>query len=83
MITFKPLPKIFFSKKNFELLSTYKKIEILNKFNLDYLIMLRFNKNLISMSPKKFIEDLIIKKLNIKSLIVGDDFKFGHNQQAL
>lgn len=80
LITFKPLPKIFFSKKNFELLSTYKKIEILNKFNLDYLIMLRFNKNLISMSPKKFIEDLIIKKLNIKSLIVGDDFKFGHNQ---
>lgn len=80
LITFKPLPKIFFSEKNFELLSTYKKIEILNKFNLDYLIMLRFNKELISMSPKDFVEELIIKKLNVKSLIVGDDFKFGHNQ---
>ena len=42
--------------------------------------MLRFNKELISMSPKDFVEELIIKKLNVKSLIVGDDFKFGHNQ---
>ncbi len=82
LITFKPLPKIFFSKKNFELLSTYKKIDILNKYNLNYLIILRFNKELMSMSPKDFIEELIIKRLNIESLTVGDDFKFGHNQMG-
>tara|TARA_B100001996_G_C18657495_1_gene591771 strand:- start:5 stop:919 length:915 start_codon:yes stop_codon:yes gene_type:complete len=80
LITFNPLPKIFFSKKNFEILSIYKKIDILKKSNIDYLIILRFNKKLISMKPKNFIEKILVEKLNVKSLTVGDDFKFGHNQ---
>jgi riboflavin kinase/FMN adenylyltransferase len=62
IITFKPLPKIFFTKKNFEIISIYKKIDILKNFNLDYLIILRFNKKLISMSSKDFIENLINTK---------------------
>lgn len=82
LITFKPLPKVFFSKKNFELISIYQKINILRKFNLDYLIILRFNAELIAMDPIDFIEDLLIKKLNVKSLTVGDDFKFGKDQKG-
>ena len=82
IVTFNPLPKIFFAKKNFEILSMHKKICILEKFDLDYLIILRFNKNLISMSSKEFIEEILIKKLNIKSLTAGDDFKFGNNQSG-
>ena len=82
LITFKPLPKVFFSKKNFELISIYQKIDILRKFNLDYLIILRFNAELISMNPIDFIEDLLIQKLNVKSLTVGDDFKFGKDQKG-
>ena len=80
VVTFYPLPKIFFSKKNFELISIYKKIRILNNFDLDYLIILRFNEKFLSMSSDEFIKNLIIQKLNIKSLIVGEDFKFGYNQ---
>ena len=82
LITFKPLPKVFFSKKNFELISIYQKINILRKFNLDYLIILRFNAELISMNHIDFIEDLLIQKLNVKSLTVGDDFKFGKDQKG-
>jgi|TARA_B100001059_G_scaffold224363_1_gene250339 riboflavin kinase/FMN adenylyltransferase len=82
LITFKPLPKVFFSKKNFELISIYQKIDILRKFNLDYLIILRFNAELISMNHIDFIEDLLIQKLNVKSLTVGDDFKFGKDQKG-
>ena len=82
LITFKPLPKIYFSKKNFELISISEKIKFLKKFDLDYLIILRFNENLIAMKSKDFIEKILIKKLNIKSLTVGDDFKFGKNQSG-
>lgn len=82
LITFKPLPKIYFAKKNFELISIHEKIKFLKSFDLDYLIILRFNENLISMKSKDFIEKILIKKLNIKSLTVGDDFKFGKNQSG-
>lgn len=82
LITFKPLPKIFFARKNFELLTIYKKIEILKELNVDYMILLRFNDSLISMSSKDFIEEILIKKLNISSLTVGHDFKFGKNQSG-
>ena len=82
LITFNPIPKIYFSKKNFEILTINKKISLLKNYNLDYLILLRFNKKLISMSSKEFIEDLLINKINIKSLTVGDDFKFGFNQSG-
>jgi riboflavin kinase/FMN adenylyltransferase len=60
----------------------YEKINFLKKFNIDYLIILRFNKNLISMNGQDFIERILIQKLNIKSLTVGDDFKFGKNQSG-
>ena len=79
---FKLLPKIFFARKNFELLTIYKKIEILKELNVDYMILLRFNDSLISMSSKDFIEEILIKKLNISSLTVGHDFKFGKNQSG-
>ena len=80
LITFNPLPKVYFAKKNFQLLSMYKKIDILSTFNLDYLVILRFNDELLSTSSKTFVEDILINKLNIKALSVGDDFKFGYNQ---
>ena len=69
LITFNPLPKIYFAKKNFQLLSMHKKINILSTFNLDYLVILRFNDELLSTSSKEFIEDILINKLNISSYL--------------
>ena len=46
------------------------------------MIILRFNAELISMNHIDFIEDLLIQKLNVKSLTVGDDFKFGKDQKG-
>ena len=82
LITFNPLPKVYFAKKNFQLLSMHKKVNILSAFNLDYLVILRFNDELLSTSSKEFVENILINKLNIKALSVGDDFKFGHNQEG-
>ena len=82
LITFNPLPKVYFAKKNFQLLSMHKKINILSTSNLDYLVILRFNDELLSTSSKEFVENILINKLNIKALSVGDDFKFGHNQEG-
>jgi riboflavin kinase/FMN adenylyltransferase len=57
------------------------KCKRLKNNNVDYAFFLRFNKKLQSMSPEEFI-DKILSKLNIKYLMVGDDFKFGKERSG-
>jgi len=56
-----------------------KKIEEFSKFNLDYAIIYDFNKDFSLLSPKTFIESILIDKLNMKIAVVGDNYRFGYN----
>jgi riboflavin kinase/FMN adenylyltransferase len=53
-----------------------EKYRLLNNYGIDYACFLRFNSSLKSMTPENFIKD-ILEEMNLKSLIVGDDFRFG------
>ncbi len=57
------------------------KCERLEENKVDFGFYLRFNKKLQNMSPEEFI-DKILSKLNIKYLMVGDDFKFGKERSG-
>ena len=48
---------------------------------VDYAFFLRFDKKLQRMSPEEFIEK-VLSKLNIKYLMIGDDFKFGKERSG-
>jgi len=52
---------------------------IFEKQGIDYLIECPFTAEVMSMEPKVFIE-WISKALNMKYVVVGDDFRFGHNR---
>jgi len=53
-----------------------EKFRLLNDYGIDYACFLKFNSSLKSMTPENFIKD-ILEEMNLKSLIVGDDFRFG------
>ena len=57
------------------------KCKRLKENKVDFGFFLRFNKKLQNMSPDEFI-DKILSKLNIKYLMVGDDFKFGKERSG-
>jgi len=57
------------------------KIEQLSQTGVDALYLVRFNDALANMSAEQFVE-MLVQKLNIKLLIVGDDFCFGKNRQG-
>lgn len=89
LITFEPLPREFFTRgktTTARLTNRGEKIRTLNNFapqiRPEYLLFLNFNQALASMSADQFIEDILIDKLNIKSVIVGDDFRFGCDRQG-
>ena len=52
---------------------------IFEKQGIDYLIECPFTTEVMSMEPKDFIE-WISTSLNMKYVVVGDDFRFGHKR---
>ena len=84
LMTFEPLPREYFAAGKTtaaRLMNRSEKIRILADFDSsirpDYLLFLNFNQALSSMSAAEFIKNILIDKLKIKSVIVGDDFRFG------
>jgi riboflavin kinase/FMN adenylyltransferase len=84
LITFEPLPKEFFSKKRPEtrLMGFKEKWSILSHYSIDYVLCLQFNTDLSNLSPEDFIQKILLDRLKIKSIIVGDDFRFGAKRRG-
>ncbi|MEQ1529340.1 MAG: bifunctional riboflavin kinase/FAD synthetase [Methylococcales bacterium] len=47
------------------------------KLPVDLLVIMPFNQDMSNCDAERFIDDVLIKKLNIKHLVIGDDFHFG------
>ncbi|MDX7987511.1 bifunctional riboflavin kinase/FAD synthetase [Xenorhabdus sp. 12] len=56
------------------------KIKYLAQNGVDYLLCVKFDKHFASNSPGAFVSQLLVKKLGVKFLTVGDDFRFGQNR---
>lgn len=65
-----------------ELLSTpEEKLELLSATGVDYCFVLEFTKDLSCLSAREFMEQIVRNRLNVRSLIIGYDHRFGHNRQ--
>jgi len=84
ILTFTPLPVMFFNKKikNFRLTSEKQKLSILKKNKVDFVINAKFNKNFSRITAEDFVKIIICKKINPNLLAVSNNFKFGRNRQG-
>ena len=84
MLTFDPMPSEFFSPERCpaRLMRFNEKWIFLQPFNLDEFYLLPFNQMLAKMSAKMFIEEVLVKHLNVKQIFVGDDFRFGFKREG-
>lgn len=77
LLTFDCQPKAYLTNQPFKyLMSLDDKIKLLEKYEFDYLFILRFDHELARMEPEKFILEYIVKS-NIKHVVCGFDFHFG------
>jgi riboflavin kinase/FMN adenylyltransferase len=77
LLTFYPHPDIFFGKSNrLKMLTTLRELRFYSK----KLLVVRFDKEIASMKPQDFLNELILKYIKPKSLVVGYDFKFGYKK---
>ena len=84
VITFEPQPFEYFvpDKAPARLTRFREKVEALRAYSIQQLCVLRFNKMLAEMSAEAFIRTLLVEGLNVRYLVVGDDFRFGYQRKG-
>lgn len=82
VMTFTPHAKVFFGcAENFLLSSDAGKADCIAKCGIKSLWQIPFDKDFSQISASDFIDSLI-RRLAIKYLLVGDDFRFGYRGQG-
>jgi riboflavin kinase/FMN adenylyltransferase len=84
VLVFEPQPQELFSPTNApaRLCRLRDKYTLLAKLGVERFICVNFNEAFANQSAEHFIEQLLVNKLGIKHLIVGDDFHFGKNRSG-
>lgn len=54
----------------------------LQALNMDRLLCVRFRHEFASMDPEQFIEDILVRRLGVRYLVIGDDFCFGRDRRG-
>lgn len=55
-----------------------QKLELLESVGVGATVVLRFDEALASLEPEAFVDRVLLGPLGMRSLLVGDDFRFGH-----
>jgi len=53
------------------------KLSELERCGVDRAVVLRFDQRLASLSPQAFIDDVLVRGVHARYVLVGDDFRFG------
>jgi riboflavin kinase / FMN adenylyltransferase len=79
VVVFEPQPEEFFTgDKSQRLTSIREKIVLLEHYGIDKVLLLAFNAHLATISASQFIKKILVDSLQVRHLVVGDDFVFGH-----
>ena len=84
VLTFEPIPKIFFNKeiKNFKISNFEEKINLLKNLGVEFIINKKFDKKFSQTKSIDFIKKIIFKKLSPKFIFVSNNFRFGNKREG-
>ncbi len=81
-LTFDPSPRKVLRPETAPLrLSTNaQRMEWFNVLGLEAAVVLPFTLELARLSPEEFVEQILLRDLHVKAVLVGENFRFGHQQ---
>ena len=82
VMVFEPQPRELFTGDQAppRLTRLREKYQQLARLGIDRLLCVRFNADFAAQSPDHFIRGLLVDKLGVRFLVVGDDFRFGQHR---
>lgn len=84
VMTFEPHPIRVLKQNNHPPLITLyeQKAELIAKAGIDILICIPFTREFASIPAKEFVEEILVKRIGMKAVIVGEDYTFGKNREG-
>jgi riboflavin kinase/FMN adenylyltransferase len=84
VVTFEPLPQAFFRPESApaRLLTVYQKLDLLRSAGVEMAWLMRFGHELAALTAREFTEQVLIRKLNARCVVIGEDFRFGRGQEG-
>ena len=81
-LTFDPSPRKVLRPESApaRLSTNAQRMDWFNALGLEAAVVLPFTLDLASLSPENFVEQILIRDLRVKAVLVGEDFRFGHKQ---
>lgn len=85
VVTFEPHPFEFFELGQHTIPRVTRlreKFMALRKLGVDLVVIIPFNQKFASISASSFVEDILYRYLRPVHIMIGDDFRFGHQRQG-
>ena len=84
VMTFEPHPvRVLKQNGHLPLITLYEqKVELIENSGIDVLICVPFTKEFAAISAKEFVEDILLKSIGMKAIVVGKDYTFGKNREG-
>jgi riboflavin kinase / FMN adenylyltransferase len=85
LVTFSPHPRLVIhaDSQNLKFINTQdRKYQLMEQFGIDHLVEIPFTKEFSKTSSNDFIENIIVKGLGTRKLIIGYDHHFGKNRMG-
>jgi riboflavin kinase/FMN adenylyltransferase len=82
LFTFEPTPREYFASASppARLTRLREKCAVLSRLGIGWLYCPRFDARMESLSPREFIARLLVERLGVRHLVVGDDFRFARGR---
>lgn len=79
-LTFDPHPTHVFAPHRVPtmLLSLERRVELLKSYGVDAVVVCEFDREFAAKSPEEFVAEVLLKKLQISGVVVGENFTYGH-----
>jgi riboflavin kinase / FMN adenylyltransferase len=82
VMIFEPTPREFFAPQSAppRIAGFRGKLRLLQKAGVDRVLLARFDQKLARLPAPEFVRQILVQGLGVKAVVVGDDFRFGHQR---